>query len=117
MKFEEFRVNCRIYLYNEKNDGSEYKQHLLSKLLMHLIDTLVHHSPISHINLHDKYIFPNLNDVFLHGKLCDLQEHGFGEKLDSIAINSQQIKQILQHPRLSASNPESLLYCIFFVYQ
>ncbi|CAI2190937.1 10461_t:CDS:1, partial [Funneliformis geosporum] len=43
-------------------------------------------------------MFSDLHDI-LHGKLCDLQEHGFGEKSGSIAINPQQIQQILQYPR------------------
>ncbi len=63
------------------------KQHQLNNLLMHLIRYLLHHSPIPQVNLHDKYMFPDLHNV-LHGKLRDLQEHGFGEKSDSISINS-----------------------------
>ncbi|CAI2177428.1 3038_t:CDS:2, partial [Funneliformis geosporum] len=34
----------------------------------------------------------------------NLQEHGFGKKSGSIAINPQQIQQILQHPRLCVKN-------------
>ncbi|GES94698.1 zinc finger MYM-type protein 2-like [Rhizophagus clarus] len=68
---------------------------------------------ISQINLYDKYIFPDLHDV-LHGKLRDLQEHDFGETLGSVAINSQQIHQILHHPKITTDNPEGLLYHVFF---
>jgi len=58
-------------------------------------------------------MFPDLHNV-LHEKMRDLQEHGFGETSGSVAINSQQILQILQHPRMSTNSPESLLYRIFF---
>ncbi|GES97668.1 zinc finger MYM-type protein 2-like [Rhizophagus clarus] len=58
-------------------------------------------------------MFPDLHDV-LHGKLRDLQEHGFGETLGSVAINSQQIHQILHHPKITTDNPEGLLYRVFF---
>src|ERR1700722_15192353 len=58
-------------------------------------------------------MFPDLHNV-LHEKMRDLQEHGFGETSGSVAINSQQILQILQHPRMSTNSPESLLYYIFF---
>ena len=58
-------------------------------------------------------MFPDLHNV-LHGKMRDLQEHGFGETSGSVAINPQQILQILQHPRMSTNSPESLLYRIFF---
>ncbi|CAB5387131.1 unnamed protein product [Rhizophagus irregularis] len=58
-------------------------------------------------------MFPDLHNV-LHGKMRDLQEHGFGETSDSVAINPRQILQILQHSRMNTSSPEGLLYRIFF---
>ncbi|CAG8693165.1 6538_t:CDS:2, partial [Cetraspora pellucida] len=43
----------------------------------------------------------------------DLQEHGFGEIKGSIALNSQQIQEILQHSRIDHSNLVNLLYRVF----
>ncbi|CAG8765525.1 8978_t:CDS:2, partial [Cetraspora pellucida] len=46
-------------------------------------------------------------------KMHDLQEHEFGEIKKSIALNSQQIQEILQHSRIDYNNSVNLLYCIF----
>ncbi|CAG8783892.1 16561_t:CDS:1, partial [Rhizophagus irregularis] len=126
-KFEEFRA-CAGYsvpLTDLKNisqlqkqivefistmkmkNGNEYKATSVKQSVDALNRYLLHLSPIPQINLHDKYMFPDLHDV-LHGKLRDLQEHGFGETLGSVAINSQQIQQILQHPKITTDNPEGL---------
>jgi hypothetical protein len=97
----------------KKKDGSEYKATSVKQSVDALNRYLLHHSPVLQVNLHDKYMFPDLHNV-LHGKLRDLQEHGFGETSGSIAINPQQIQQILQHPKMAISNPEGLLYHVFF---
>ncbi|CAB5181263.1 unnamed protein product [Rhizophagus irregularis] len=94
-------------------NGSEYKATSVKQSVDALNRYLLHLSPIPQINLHDKYMFPDLHDV-LHEKLRDLQKHGFGETLGSVAINSQQIQQILQHPKITTDNPEGLLYHVFF---
>jgi hypothetical protein len=132
-KFEEFRVcaNYSVPLSElddvsllqqqlvecistmKRNDGCEYKATSIKQAVDALNRYLVCHSPILRINLHDKYMFPDLHNV-LHGKMCDLQEHGFGETSGSVAINPRQILQILQHPRMNTSSPEGLLYRIFF---
>ncbi|GBC49482.2 activating transcription factor 7-interacting protein 1 isoform X1 [Rhizophagus irregularis DAOM 181602=DAOM 197198] len=90
-------------------NGNEYKATSVKQSVDALNRYLLHLSPIPQINLHDKYMFPDLHDV-LHGKLRDLQEHGFGETLGSVAINSQQIQQILQYPKITTDNPKGLLY-------
>ncbi|CAB5096651.1 unnamed protein product [Rhizophagus irregularis] len=110
-KFEEFR-SCAGYSV-PLTDLNEYKATSVKQSVDALNRYLLHLSPIPQINLHDKYMFPDLHDV-LHGKLRDLQEHGFGETLDSVSINSQQIQQILQHPKITTDNPEGLLYRVFF---
>ncbi|CAB5373840.1 unnamed protein product [Rhizophagus irregularis] len=94
-------------------NGNEYRATSVKQSVDALNRYLLHLSPIPQINLHDKYMFPDLHDV-LHGKLRDLQEHGFGETLGSVSINSQQIQQILQHPKITTDNPEGLLYRVFF---
>lgn len=135
-KFEEFRA-CAGYsvpLTDLKNisqlqkqivefistmkmkNGNEYKATSVKQSVDALNRYLLHLSPIPQINLHDKYMFPDLHDV-LHRKLRDLQEHGFGETLGSVAINSQQIQQILQHPKITTDNPEGLCIMFFFIYQ
>ena len=132
-KFEEFRVRANYSVpLNElndvsllqqqlveyistmkRNDGSEYKAVSIKQAVDALNRYLLCHSPILQINLHDRYMFPDLHNV-LHGKMRDLQERGFGETSGSVAISPQQIHQILQHPRMSTSSPESLLYRVFF---
>ncbi|GBB85435.1 hypothetical protein RclHR1_11980003 [Rhizophagus clarus] len=97
----------------KRNVGSEYKATSIKQAVDAINRYLLCHSPILRVNLHDKYMFPDLHNV-LHGKMRELQEHGFGEISGSVTINSWQIQQILYHPRISTSSPKSLLYCIFF---
>ena len=94
-------------------DGNKYKATSIKQSVDALNRYLLHHSPIPQVNLHDKYMFPDLHNV-LHGKMRDLQEQGLGEKSGSAAINSQQIQQILHHPKMATNNPQSLLYRVFF---
>ncbi|RIA80980.1 hypothetical protein C1645_837765 [Glomus cerebriforme] len=72
----------------KKKDGSdEYKASSVKQAVYALNRHLLHYSSIPHINLHDKYMFSDLHDV-LHGKLRNLQEHGFGEKSGEAKIIS-----------------------------
>ncbi|GBB92598.1 hypothetical protein RclHR1_02030001 [Rhizophagus clarus] len=96
-------------------NGNEYKATLVKQFVDALNRYLLHLSPIPQINLHDKYMFPDLHDI-LYRKLRDLQEHGFGETLGSVAINSQQIHQILHHPKITTDNPERFFGLKFFHY-
>jgi len=70
----------------KKKDGGEYKATSIKQAVDALNRYLLLHSPIPHVNLHDKYMFPDLHNV-LHSKMRDLQEHGFGETSGSVAIN------------------------------
>ncbi|RHZ87868.1 hypothetical protein Glove_29g82 [Diversispora epigaea] len=98
----------------KKNDGKEYKANSIKQAVDAIDRYLRIHSPISHINLHDKYMFPDLINV-LHGRMQDLQERGLGEVTGSLALNTEQVQQILQHPRMNCEEPENLLYRVFFL--
>ncbi|CAG8842608.1 11363_t:CDS:1, partial [Racocetra persica] len=95
----------------KKKDSGEYKANSIKQAVDTISRFFLYNSPIQ-VNLHDQYLFPDLYTV-LHGKMRDLQEHGFGETRGSIALNSQQIQEILQHPKIDRSNPVNLLYHIF----
>ncbi|RIA96081.1 hypothetical protein C1645_815905 [Glomus cerebriforme] len=60
----------------KKKYDSEYKASSVKQAVDALNRYLLYHSSIPHINLHDKYMFPNLYNI-LHGKLRNLQEHEF----------------------------------------
>ena len=134
IRFEEFR---KKYNYNEqleeitdfkiiekqvceyvaqmskKKNSGEYKAKTVKQAVDAINRYLVHISPIRGINLHDKYEFPDLN-IVLHGKMKELQEKGFGEKEGSVALNVQQVQEILADDFLNPNTPEGLLYHVFF---
>ncbi|CAG8769451.1 5940_t:CDS:1, partial [Ambispora leptoticha] len=95
----------------KKKDSNDYRANSIKQAVDAISRFLLYNSPIR-VNLHDRYLFPDLYTV-LHGKMRDLQEHRFGEIKRSIALNSQQIQEILQHSRIDHSNPVNLLYRIF----
>ncbi|CAG8597062.1 17383_t:CDS:2 [Racocetra persica] len=97
----------------KKKDRNEYKTNSVKQAVDAISRYLLYNSPISSVNLHDQYMFSDLYDV-LHNKMCDLQEHGFGEVSGSIALNSNQVQEILQHSMISHSSPLNLLYHVFF---
>ncbi|CAG8790202.1 8542_t:CDS:2, partial [Racocetra persica] len=131
MKFEEFRTSSgyltpltnlddvrqiekKIVEYisgMKKKDDNDYRANSIKQAVDAISRFLLYNSPIQ-VNLHDQYLFLDLYTV-LHKKMRDLQEHGFGEIKRSIALNSQQIQEILQHSRIDRSNPVNLLYHIF----
>ncbi|RHZ68681.1 hypothetical protein Glove_294g31 [Diversispora epigaea] len=98
----------------KKNDGKEYKANSIKQAVDAIDRYFRIYSPISHINLHDKYMFPDLINV-LHGRMRDLQERGLREVIGSLALNTEQVQQILQHPRMNCEEPENLLYRVFFL--
>ncbi|CAG8654847.1 32045_t:CDS:1 [Gigaspora margarita] len=51
--------------------------------------------------------------LFYIKKCVIFKNKNFGEIKGSVALNSQQIQEILQYPRIDRSNPVNLLYCIF----
>ncbi|CAB5377563.1 unnamed protein product [Rhizophagus irregularis] len=95
-KFEEFCV-CANYSVplSELDDVS-----LLQQQLVEYISTMKRNDDLHNV---------------LHGKMRDFQEHDFGEISGSVAINPQQILQILQHQRMNTSSSEHLLYRILFL--
>ncbi|CAG8815108.1 17615_t:CDS:2, partial [Gigaspora rosea] len=88
-----------------------YKANSIKQAIDAISQFFLHNSPIR-VNLHNRYLFSDLYAV-LQGKMRDMQEQGFGEVKGSIALNSQQLQEILQHPRIDRSNPTNLLYRIF----
>ena len=98
---------------SKKKNSGEYKAKTVKQAVDAINRHLINISSICGINLHDKYEFPDLWTV-LHGKMKDLQEKGFGEKEGSIALNVQQVQEILADNFLNPDTPEGLLYRVFF---
>ncbi|RIA85843.1 hypothetical protein C1645_830197 [Glomus cerebriforme] len=51
----------------KKKDGSEYKASSVKQAVDALNRHFLHHSSIPHINLHDKYMFPDLHNRGING--------------------------------------------------
>ena len=98
---------------SKKKNSGEYKAQTVKQAVDAINRHLVNISSIRGINLYDKYEFPDLWTV-LHSKMKDLQEKGFGEKEGSIALNVQQVQEILADNFLNPDTPEGLLYRVFF---
>ncbi|GBC10894.2 zinc finger MYM-type protein 2-like [Rhizophagus irregularis DAOM 181602=DAOM 197198] len=99
------RLPIIVRKQNELDDVS-----LLQQQLGEYISTMKRNDGCEYKATSIKQAVDALNRYLMH----DLQEHGFGETSGSVAINPQQILQILQHPRMNTSSPEGLLYRIFF---
>ncbi|CAG8621904.1 4383_t:CDS:2, partial [Diversispora eburnea] len=97
--------------FHEEINQKKYKANSIKQAIDAIDRYLRIHSPISHINLHDKHMFPDLINV-LHGRMKDLQERGLGEVTSSLALNTEQMQHSKMNLRIYYTELKTAAQCL-----